>query len=94
MFLKVDSYIINDEFALKIGKKRLSTGVLDRKQVFLSYVWQDIYFYDRECMTVQPITFIKSQLIIFVDFFKNYFFPQIFIVFPQKITMFSYLQLS
>ena len=24
MFLKVDSYVINDEFALKIGKKRLN----------------------------------------------------------------------
>ena len=24
MFFKVDSYVINDEFALKIGKKRLN----------------------------------------------------------------------
>ena len=60
------------------------TSVLDKKQVFLSYVWQDLYFYYRAFMMVQHITFIKSQLIIFVDFFENYFFTQIFIVFPQK----------
>ena len=51
---------------------------------FLSYVWQDLYFYDRACMMVQHITFFKSQLIIFMDFFENYFFTYIFIVFPPK----------
>ena len=30
MFLKVDSYVINDEFALKIGKKRLNGWAASR----------------------------------------------------------------
>ena len=31
MFLKVDSYVINDEFALKIGKKRLNGWAASRQ---------------------------------------------------------------
>ena len=84
----VKTAISTETLKIIVGKAPVSWI---ENRFFLTYVSQDLCSHDRETMTVQYMTFVKSQLIIFVDFFENYFHTQIFIVFPSKITIFSHL---